>query len=560
MSHLHLDEMVPRVVALQNHASSGSSFLYSLFDSHPQVLQLPFDHGKWIYAFLSKHENLSPEQQVEAFVKGKTNWFDETTARRDPHLRYLGMHHLGANADETTVVSRDAFGSALIDYLNRLDGPWRKRFFAAVHLAYAHALGREVEFPAVLLFFIHSLPAEFVRMLVQDFPDALFLYTVRNPVQNVGSQVKHYLTSPVLNGYWNHNISQIAVGRILADVGVDKNNQQMHGDRPYFALYDERSRAVRLEDLHERSDVVLRSICNWIGIRWHECLLESTCNGKRWWNKADKVQMGGFGTSTINQTHVDLLSRFDKARLAAVVRNKCRVWNYPAAAFFSSRFGRRLLLPSLLLPFSMERRTLPSQYRTLKSLRPVVAKLPPSFRVVYDRHMKLAQARRAADQYAEPWIEEHIRDGKIQPGGVRITVDSTESGKVRFIFRQDEEDIARNVRRIEVPGDSQSQSWRTRLAGWGLYALFAARWTELIVRDYFGNRRLLLLAWLEGRKEPPLEVPLLPLEAGEPDRVVTIDHAGSVLLPEPRQLAGPHYDRNDLPPDKTGLWRLTRDS
>ena len=557
MSQLQLDELVPRVVAVQNHASSGSSFVYSLFDSHPQVLQLPFDHGKRIYIFLLKHQHLSAKQQVETFVSANASWFDETLARRQRHQHYLGMHHLGPDANETTVVPRDEFSAALVDYLKRLDGPWRKRFFAAVHLAYASALGRSVQFPAVLLFFIHSLPADFAQMLVEDFPDTRFLYTVRNPVQNVGSQVKHYLTNPVLAGYWNHNISQIAIGRILADIGVDKVDQQMHGDRPYFPSYEDRSRAVRLEDVHERPDATLRSICDWIGIRWHESLTQSTCNGKRWWNKASNVQRGGFGTSAIRQTHVDIISRFDRARLTAVARNKCRVWNYPTNWFFESRIGRWILLPSLCLPLSMERRTLPSRYRTLKSLGKIVAKLPVSLRSAYETLMKPEHARRTAIQSVEPWLDEHIRNGHIEPGGLRIVVESKDAHRMKFHFVQDEQDIARNVRQIVVADRLAPQTWRERFARFGVGVLLVFYWIYLVARDYVDNRRMLFRAWRESRRDPPLEVRLLPLLTDATQHVAAIDLSESVSLPEQHEPKGPHFAPDDRPSRESNVEKLS---
>ena len=348
--------IIKNVVALQNYGSSGTLFLQSLLDNHPNILMTPALYSQRFYYFWDEHAHLGTPDLADAFMDYHAYWF-----RPDGAPAEHGLRRLGPQQNQSVHAPPDAFRELLLENLSAQGELSRRSFFIATYLAYAGANDREVQSPATILYPIHSGPQQHALYLVGDFPEARFLYTVRQPIQDIGSLTRHILynrlpVSPLecafaqlLNDYMKH------WGRSSA--------RRVMGDRPFFPEYAELTRAVRLEDLHKRPKDTLEAVCRWIGIPWDHRLLESTFDGKQWWNRPESPTVSGFGSQTIGQAHGDLIGRFDRVRLNGLLRGKHETWDYPVPGYARNRFFQLLMPLLLLLPFKAEVRTVLDRVR-----------------------------------------------------------------------------------------------------------------------------------------------------------------------------------------------------
>lgn len=337
------------VVAVQNYGISGTLFLQSLLDGHPNILMTPALYSHAFYYFWEAHGERSARDLVELFMRHHANWFTPEGASRDH-----GLHQMGLGMDEAVFVDAGRFHDALQRIV--LGDPAapcpRKTFFVGTYLAYAEALGKGVKDPAAVVFPIHSLPERHARALFEDFPEGKFLHMVREPVQNIGSTVKH-----IIHNKLPVNPLECAFAQVACDYTMHwGHGYYAKGDRPFFPDAADRSRAVRLEDFHKNPKATLQALCRWIGIPWDDCLLESTFDGKKWWNRPESPRISGFGTKTIRgDRHNDVTSSFDRARLQGILCRKSAVWGY-TAPWEVRAFPFRMLLPLLILfPFRAER-------------------------------------------------------------------------------------------------------------------------------------------------------------------------------------------------------------
>lgn len=192
----------------------------------------------------------------------------------------------------------------------------RKLFFQAVHLVYAHLTGLTPPpsgKPPIIVFQLHTPLPQRALGLVQDFPDTLFLHTIRNPIQSLGSHLAHYLRDVQSTGI--EQVLWVLEGAIQNGV-------------PIFEEYRKKSYAVKLEYLHTESKKILQKICELINIPWHDNLLKSTFNGQEWGLSSKKETIKGFNTTAISRKHEDLFSSFDRMRLSLLMKKKYQVWNY----------------------------------------------------------------------------------------------------------------------------------------------------------------------------------------------------------------------------------------
>jgi tetratricopeptide (TPR) repeat protein len=368
------------LVAVQNYGSSGSLFIQSLFDHHPNMLMTPGLYSTWFYGFWDNYCTYSRERDsqtlfkvealIDEFMRVQAYWFTHEGA-----VQAHGLHQLGEEMNEPAYVPPETFKAALLQrlaYGGEFVGDYlsRSSFFLATYLAYADALGRKVKQPTVIVFGIHS-QVKLAPLLVEDFPQTKFLYTVREPIQNFGSCVKH-LISCINEGVYSDqlNVAESSLVQILNDYFLlYKDN--LKGTTPLLETYRDNSRAVRLEDLHQKPRETLEAVCQWLRIPWDDALLQSTFNGKRWWNRPKStMRVSGFTEKIISQKYSDFHNQFDRLRISSLAYRKYKLWHYSVPEYAGSVPFRLLMLLLILVPWKLELQSLPNQTRidsTLKS-------------------------------------------------------------------------------------------------------------------------------------------------------------------------------------------------
>lgn len=352
------------VAAIQGYGQSGTTLIHSLLDNHPDVLSIPFVYGIFIYPFWERWiQNQDPPVNIiDSFIEKFEYWFDEKkTGGRD------GLDQMGPEMNEVVYAPREAFREAMRAMLPDERSITRGRFLAAVYASYASAIGRTIKYHMFINFPLHGWDVRYVRYLLEDFPNVKFIYMVRDPITVIGSSFKYNNTRPTLT----RNCPWLVFNSLLNNKvrgGYLSKNDDSHvfNDRPYFPEMAEASRAVRLEDLHKRPEITMKSVAHWLEIPWDPCLLESTFDGKKWWNRPGFVRICGSDPKQADKKHYELFTEFDRLRIYALTSKRCRKWNYEIPSASRSFMFSVLNAVLILIPFRIERISLSEMFRPLR--------------------------------------------------------------------------------------------------------------------------------------------------------------------------------------------------
>ena len=328
------------VISIHCYGRSGSLFLASLLDSHPRVLTIPGAQLSSFYEFWRGHGELPAFQMFGVFLATFKAIYKVHQPENVPIFGDMPLEGPPSPVDE------GLFVDSILALLAREVGDIkttpvsRKYFFQALHAAYAFALGRRICWEkAVIVFSLHEPQKESARALSEDFPAARFLHAVREPVRSLDSWFDMMLPRRGCDSPF------VAVG--MANMMVQA--------KAVIEDNAERSRAVRLEDLHTHSRETLARICAWTGLQWHDSLMHSTFNGIPYRERVAEGTVEGFQTRTISRKAYACLRPFDVIRLKFLYAHIFPAWNYPIAALYRRALLGRLVLLFMFVPFRVER-------------------------------------------------------------------------------------------------------------------------------------------------------------------------------------------------------------
>jgi hypothetical protein len=329
----HLQALKP--VALVTTGRTGSDFLQSLLDGHPEVLtfngSLPFYADFLPHSACARAGSFAIEDMLQEFVGCYINRFKsryDTAERKD---------RLGRDQNESLDIDTHAF----LDHAARLlDGqePTPRNALLAIYGAYHLCLGRDVLTTKVL--FHHAHRFDEMERFLRDFPRASVIVTTRDPRANFVSVVEHGRELLTYRDSQKHVYH--CLNHILAD------------STPCAAL-GVKYAAVRLEDLPRES--ALRACAEWMGISYAPSMLESTWGGLQWWG--DRLSPKPIAPAAWAPTRTDnnwraRLPRKDLYLFNALMFSRLQHYGYPCE---SPRVLDAWVVPLLLcLPLRHERR------------------------------------------------------------------------------------------------------------------------------------------------------------------------------------------------------------
>lgn len=325
------------VVAILFLGRSGTVFLGSLLDNHPQVLMFPGTQLSFYEDFWEKRGKnaLSIEILIRQFCAYFSSFFDIYAYSPDI-LGYqpayqLGFDEMGIEKNERIEIEKEKFIAVLYFILSDITHVDMKIFFQAIHVAFAITINRSTQINRIrlpiIVYALHQNTFKSVNNLCSHFPKTKMIHMIREPFQAIDSHFEY-------DGYCCH---------VLRDF--------------YFAAFPQaevdKSMAVKLEDLHASPHVTLNKITKWIGIDWSDSLLESTYNGKKWWNVKGSERFHGFKKTILSKKKYSGFNAFDRYRLKVLYSKRLALWGY-ASKRKILKLERFLLLPMLLFPFKME--------------------------------------------------------------------------------------------------------------------------------------------------------------------------------------------------------------
>lgn len=288
----NFDKKGIQVVLLGTHLRSGSLLCHSFLDNHPQILHLPIPFWyffDWEYAL--QHDPL--ETLGESFLQ-KSLHLPTTVSN-------LGQARETELDLKLELVAKVA--QLLLSKLSRVD---RKTFLLLIHFVYAKTHGVDLSRIKVLLQHNHYLPTSFgyysyqvlrdrmstpamlapilqqsfagmeregdpfFQGLVRDFPNLKVLITIRSPMAGISSGLQWFQAHHDprdLSAYWMATYCPILSYYLLY---------------PFLLSAGERVKLVRFEEMHLRTEALMREVADYIGIEYRESLTQSTFGGHLW--------------------------------------------------------------------------------------------------------------------------------------------------------------------------------------------------------------------------------------------------------------------------------------
>ena len=351
-------ESLNRVICVMGYTCSASCLLSSSLDNHPNVLSFPDNVLSDFEDFWQKNCSLNLDDLISQFLDHYTTIFDATTTRKDLEGtaetgESRGFTTLGKDRKEYLKVDKSVFRNHIKNLITEKNNVQRKTFFQAIHIAYGKALDRDVINP-IIVFGLHSLRfPQRLKALMEDFSDVSFLMMVRHPVRALASRVDMQLKREVSVSHFHRILIGICGGGVYHSI-----------------TSKDKWRAIRMEELHQSPEQNLKKICNWIKIPWSETLLDSTINGKMWWNdKGADLQISGFNMAFATENFDKYLYSFDRFRLNALFIDKFSSWDYKVTFWDKAFITKILYFVIIIFPIKMELMLFSSMIKVLSKVK-----------------------------------------------------------------------------------------------------------------------------------------------------------------------------------------------
>jgi len=273
-----------KITALLQFGRSGTGYLHSLLDDHPEISTLPgvylsgfFGRGVWENIIRGGYQNIP-----ELFSRLYKVLFDARCPDEVPPpfigdsyaTNSIGLAEgfvkMGVNQDTPLTLNREQFLKNLTSILNGQKSINCGQFFEAVHDAFETTRGRNHGEGKNIFYHLHSIDPYSLSNFLKSFSNAQLLMIIRKPVQSCESWALKAVDVDEQNGY---TIYSKIVNRIISML-TDLNC-------PAFHLHD--FAAVRLEDIKSKPEETMRRLCLYLGIKDTPSLYQSTMQGLKWW-------------------------------------------------------------------------------------------------------------------------------------------------------------------------------------------------------------------------------------------------------------------------------------
>lgn len=320
--------MLNHVALIVSYGRSGTYFMQSLLDGHPELISFP---PIYTSAFLNELLLMKQELKTKDGVLDFTlNFYEGCFLGREsferPDVKSLIQT---INMDVRVPFSESEFSESYHLAYTYMEGKTDNLdvlFFCTLMLAFDCALYRHKDVKRSaskkLLFQLHRADFFLIDWFSKNFKSISLIHMIRAPLVTFRSNVKFMLelresqgaafSHKTLNGY----LKMLLFGGSK----VDKQNVD------HFA--------VKLESLHAEPQRILGLLCHRLGIKWVDTLLVSSINAQSWSNLAGRQHISSFMPDKVNEQICvsDLIPEQDAIILESALSDKLSVWEYATMA------------------------------------------------------------------------------------------------------------------------------------------------------------------------------------------------------------------------------------
>lgn len=329
-----------KACALITTGRTGTDFLQSLLDGHPEVLTFNgglFFHDFWKESICVKAGKFAIEDFIDEFV-GK--YIEKFKSRYDLQER---KNELGEDGRQSIDIDLGRFKAEAANFLKQT--PLNsKTVMLAIYAAYAICLGEDIQKKKLLFHHIHHF--ERLDKYLQDFSESKIISMTRDPRANFVSGIENWRRYNPAADHGLHLYRYIR--RILVDTSA-------------LSKYSNEYIAIKIEDLGKES--ALRKLAQWLNISYDQCMKKSTWAGLRWRGdrlSVNKNESGGWSETILRNKWDAKLGVIDKYILNYIMFYRLKYYGY---SFKKINFIDSVVVLFLILfPLSYERRFFSWQY------------------------------------------------------------------------------------------------------------------------------------------------------------------------------------------------------
>jgi hypothetical protein len=321
---------ISRIATICHWGRSGSVLIASFLDGHDDVLILPNQLSESIYPFLGRYASLTLWQKLlayPAYSRQQKTPSGEFFLTIDPHCDY-------AIAPADYLVAVMALHREYGDFPPEVLGS-DAAFFRFLHVAYALVLGRRAGNPRpIMVVAQHWWNEQLAARLCGDFPGALFLHTIRDPISAFDAWLDMHFQ-------WQLG-GDAALSRGYPYPVFDAWRDLLSWDHAHRGVAA-RSRAVRFEDMHNEPEALMQRVARWLQIGVQPSLVESTLNGKPYVVMIKGQAVVGSDPQRAGR-RAGNLSALDRLLIFALLHHNFVAWRYPSPPAMRSTLLRGLII------------------------------------------------------------------------------------------------------------------------------------------------------------------------------------------------------------------------
>ena len=312
---------------------SGSSLLQSLFDMHPQILQFPGDF-RFDHLFVDILNEKDPEKMSQMFCDLNPFFFD---SRLQKNSWSIDRHYmLGKNKNEFYNFSTEIFKKHFIYFYNNSKKSKIDKIIA-LHQAYAKLSGQNLNKKKIIIFHLHIIEwFENFTNYFSQFNNFKILLTFRDPLVSLCSTINHWL--------------EYKSGKNLYSKSLYANYEMHINMMNVLYKFRKKVSIIQLENLHLKSNKVLKNLCKLLKINYQSSLKKSSYHNKLWWgDSVSKKFLNGLNPKFKNKFDKNIFFDKDIEIIESKLKNIITRYNYPTRS--KSKIQNKYLQ---FLPFKFE--------------------------------------------------------------------------------------------------------------------------------------------------------------------------------------------------------------
>ena len=328
-----IEKMSNIVALIKNSGRTGSIFLHSLIDGHPEVMTIPgvylkgFFHPEvWSKLYAGNKDSNWRVSLVMNFFSIYDALFDANSILDVPGTPMnnmpgyaSGLNTLGEDKNIALKIDKEKFGQYIITYLEDFDEMTRSTFFKLIHLAYDSTIKKNTN-PSIIFYHIHNPTFVESAQFIKDFPSARFLQIIRDPIQALESWCNIHKRKKFIKASKEYNDANLYLNKFSTVLN--------HFSNPMIN-YGKETAVIKLEDLKLETEDTLGKLSKWLKIEYNQSLKNPSFQGHYYWGISKTTpDVKGFSKESINRKLGIFFSENDQKRILPLMHSFRKNYSY----------------------------------------------------------------------------------------------------------------------------------------------------------------------------------------------------------------------------------------